>query len=376
MVEKLINSIDHIFIHNESADSAVAQRLSSLFPPNKITWVNEQPYLTQQGEMSKREYNRSKKELYVAPFKGQFFKRCPGASQKKSLTCCNYHVLNLGLQCNMNCSYCYLQSYLNTPLMTIFSNIEQAIEELQIMNLSNGQSPLRVGTGEVIDSLSLDPLTLYSRPLIEFFSHHPQWILEFKTKSNHVDQFLDCKHNGNVLVSWSINPQAVIENEEHGTASLEDRLKAAEKCALKGFPIGFHIDPMIYHEGWQKNYEELIRELTSRFKRNQVQGITIGTLRFQPEQRHIMRERFGMKSWVMQAEMAPSESGKLRYDSQLRTSMFRFAVDTFKNFSDWPISLCMETPEAWIATYEKLPTQMDEFKSFYRPIRGLKETEV
>ncbi len=372
MVEKLIQGIDRLYIHNDSTHSAVAQRLTSLFPSEKVRFVTEQPYQTQQGEMSSREYNRSKRELFVTPFKGQFFKRCPGASQKKSLTCCNYHVLNLGLQCNMNCSYCYLQSYLNTPLMTVFSNIEQALAELEEMSLTNGHSPMRIGTGEVIDSLSLDPLTLYSRPLIEFFSKHPNWILELKTKSNHVDQFLDCDHQGNILVSWSINPQAVIEHEEHGTASLEERLSAAELCVQKGFPIGVHIDPMIFHEGWQKNYEDLIRELTQRFTKDQVQGITVGTLRFQPEQRHIMRERFGMKSWVTQAEMFPSESGKLRYDSQLRTSMFRFAVDIFKKYSNWPISLCMETPEAWIATFEKLPNQMDELKSFYRPISGLR----
>jgi spore photoproduct lyase len=371
MVQKLISNIDKLYLHEDSRSSKVAQRLLSLFPNEKVQWVQDQPFNDHQGEMSAKEYDRSKRQLYVAPFKGQFFKRCPGASQKKSITCCNYHVLNLGLQCNMNCSYCYLQSYLNSPVMTVFSNMEQAIAELEEISATKGTMPLRVGTGEVIDSLSLDPLTLYTRELIGFFNKHPQWILELKTKSNHVEQFLDCDHRGNVVVSWSVNPQAVIANEEHGTASLEERLTAAEKCVAHGYPVAFHIDPMIFHEGWQKNYEELIRELTGRFQRKDLHGVTIGTLRFQPEQRHIMRERFGMKSWVNRAEMFPSESGKLRYDTQIRTSMFRFAVDTFKTYSDWPISLCMETPESWIATYEKLPSQMEELKSFYRPLKSI-----
>lgn len=376
MVKKLVDEIETLSIHEESRDSTVAHHLLSVFPPEKIHWVKSQPFSEVQGDMSAREYDRSKKHLYLTPFKGQFFKRCPGASQKKSITCCNYHVLNLGLQCNMNCSYCYLQSYLNTPIMTIFSNIDQALAELQSLSETKGDFPLRVGTGEVIDSLSLDPLTLYSRSLIDFFRHHPQWVLEFKTKSDHVDQFLNTEHIGNIVVSWSINPQEVIEHEEHGTASLENRLQAAERCVKHGFPIAFHLDPMIYHTGWQKNYEALIRELTSRFQRKDIHGITIGTLRFQPEQRHIMRERFGMKSWVTQAEMFASESGKLRYDSQVRTSMFRFAVDTFKKYSDIPISICMETPESWIATYEKLPNQMEDLKSFYRPVRLSAEDNV
>lgn len=369
MVEKLVSSIEMVYLQREAVNSVLGERIKSIFPSEKIQVVDHTPFKENLGEMTAAEYDRSKRHLFVTPFKGHFFKRCPGASQKKALTCCNYHVLNLGQQCNMNCSYCYLQSYLNSPVMTMYSNIEQAIQELREMAESKGQQPLRVGTGEVIDSLSLDPLTLFSHPLIEFFNQYPEWILEFKTKSACVDQFLDCDHRGNIVVSWSINPQEVISHEEHGTASLEERLSAAERCVQKGFPIAFHLDPMIYHEGWQKNYGELIRELTRRFQRKDLHGVTIGTLRFQPEQRHLMRERFGMQSWVTQAEMFPSESGKLRYDSQIRTSMFRFAVETFKNHSDWPVSLCMETPEAWIATYEKLPSQMDDLKAFYRPIK-------
>jgi len=370
MVEKLVSSIDSVYIHQQSKDAPVTSRILKLFPTSKIQWVEDDSALTNKDKpLSSQEYSDSKKKLYITPFKGQFFKRCPGASQRKALTCCNYYVLNLGLQCNMNCSYCYLQSYLTTPVMTIFSNIDDALAELNEISLEHGSKHIRVGTGEVIDSLSLDPITHYSHSLIKFFSQQTHWKLEFKTKSHHVDQFLDCDHRGNVIVSWSINPQAVIEKEEHGTASLEERLQAAEKCARRGFPIAFHMDPMIYHENWKANYEDLIQELSSRFRHVDVQGISVGTLRFQPEQRHMMRERFGMKSWVTQAEVFLSDSGKLRYDSKLRTNMFKFAVDRFKHHSPWPVTICMETPETWIATYEKLPTQMAELKSLFQPVR-------
>lgn len=368
MVEKLVSNIDLVYIDLQSKDTLVSKRILSLFPTEKIKWIEKSHWKNKEGELTSDEYNKSKKNLFITPFMGQFFKPCPGSSQKKALVCCNYHVLNLGLQCNMNCSYCYLQSYINSPVMTVYSNIENAISELQALKETQGHKSLRVGTGEVIDSLSLDPLTHYSLPLIEFFSQTPSWKLELKTKSNHVEQFLDCHHNGNTIVSWSINPQYIIEQEEHGTASLEERLTAAEKCLKKGFPIAFHLDPMIYHENWETNYRDLILELSKRFYHSAlVQGITVGTLRFQPEQRHMMRERFGMKSLVMQAEMFLSESGKLRYDSKIRTQMFRYAVDTFKNAAPkWPVTICMETPETWISAYDKLPTQIDELKPLFK----------
>jgi spore photoproduct lyase len=358
-----------VYINELSRESTLTQRILSLFPAEKIKWVNEEPFAKEQGLMSASQYARSKKNLYLTPFQGQFFKRCPGFSQKKAITCCHYYVLNLGLQCNMNCSYCYLQAYLNSPVLTVYTNLNDALAELQETATLNSQAPLRIGTGEVVDSLSLDPLTLYSHELIAFFNQYPHWSLELKTKSAAVEQFLDCEHKSNIIVSWSVNPQNIIESEEHGTASLDERLIAAEKCIAKGFPIAFHFDPVIYHPHWQENYATLIKEITSRFLPSQVNNITVGTLRFTPQQRHLMRERFGMKSLVTSAEVFPSESGKLRYDSQIRNSMFQFIVNSFKEHNPkWNISLCMETPETWIATYAKMPVQISELKEFYKPV--------
>src|SRR5690606_16173990 len=125
--------------------------------------------------------------------------------------------LNWGSQCDMNCSYCYLQSFINSPVTTLYSNIDKALDELREIGLSSAGQKIRIGTGETVDSLSMDELTLHSRRLIEFFKDYPQWTLEFKTKSAKVDQFLDCTHSGNVVVSWSMNPQNVIQSEEHLT---------------------------------------------------------------------------------------------------------------------------------------------------------------
>jgi spore photoproduct lyase len=367
MVHRLIEHFDRVYINELSRNTPLAQRILALFPEHKIEFVSDDPFAGDQGAMTAQQYSRSKKNLYLTPFQGQFFKRCPGFSQKKALTCCNYYVLNLGLQCNMDCSYCYLQAYLNSPILTIYTNIDQALSELHQTAQLNSNSPLRIGTGEVVDSLSLDPLTLYSHQLIAFFNQNPNWSLELKTKSSAVDQFLDCDHKGNVVVSWSVNPQNIIDSEEHGTASLAERLDAAKKCLKKDFPVAFHFDPLIYHPHWQKNYKSLIQEITKRFRPNQVNNITVGTLRYSPQQRHLMRERFGMNSYVTSAEVFPSESGKLRYDSQIRTQMFQFVVNQFKEDNiHWNISLCMETPETWLATYEKLPSQIEGLKSFYK----------
>lgn len=366
-------AFERILVDEKSLHSKVFHRLQAVYPASLFETVSGDPF-HHKGSLSKEQFNRSKKVLWLKPFEGNFFKRCPGSTQKKTLSCCNYHVLNLGQQCNMNCSYCYLQSYLNTPATIIYTNIDQALKELSEMAELHPLQPFRVGTGEVIDSLSLDHLTLYSRELIEFFQKYPRWILEFKTKSAQVDQFLDMSHSGNVVVSWSMNAEKITAGEEHGTASQSERLAAARRCADRGFLVAFHIDPMIYFEGWQECYGQLIDRITSRFLPHEVHVISVGSLRFQPEQRHMMRERFGMKSYVTSAEMFPSEGDKLRYDSSLRMEMLNFAIQRFKNNSpSWKVFMCMETPENWISSFDKVPNQVPELKEFFKPLPRLEE---
>lgn len=358
----LSSKFDRVFINRASAGSPLARRAERIFPADRIEWVDRRPYSEVSGDLSAREFARSKRLLYLEPFKGHFFKRCPGS--RPGLACCNYFVLNWGQQCDMNCSYCYLQSFINSPVLTIYTNLDSALQELRELNMAD--QALRIGTGETVDSLSLDDFTLFSHELIAFFRDYPKWTLEFKTKSAKVEQFLDVPHKGNVVVSWSINPQNVIAKEEHLTASLEERLQAARNCLQRGFKIAFHIDPMIYHPDWEQSYGNLVQEICQRFRPEDVPYMSVGALRFQPEQKAIMRERFGLDSWVTRAEVFPSRDGKLRYDAELRQKMFNYVMDCFKqNNPAWRIFMCMETPETWLKTVGTSPFRIPNNRELF-----------
>jgi spore photoproduct lyase len=357
---------DRVLIDEKVQHSATAQRFQELLG-DRVEVVHGAPKDLQKGDLSARQFTQSKRQVFLTEFKGQFFKKCPGFH--KGMACCNYFVLNLGFQCDMDCSYCYLQSFINSNYLTVYTNIDAALEELASMTHLHDK-PVRVGTGEVIDSLSMDPITLYSRDLIQFFKDYPRWTLEFKTKSDQVEQFLDCDHGGNVIVSWSINPPSVIASEEHGTASFAERLLAAEKCRDQGFKISFHIDPMIWHPDWKDSYAYLVDEISRRFTPRDIPVMSVGALRFQPEQKNMMRERFGMESLVTQAETFPSQDGKLRYDYDQRKEMFDFVLNRFKEQdSTWKIFMCMETPETWVDTFGHTPFHEQPLKELFQPIR-------
>ncbi len=360
-------SFDNIYIHPDSLSSDVARRFTSLFP-EKIKSYDEkkqQKLKPSSGIMTSEEFNQSKRNILIKPYEGNFFKQCPGNNSLSA--CCNYFVLNLGSQCHFNCSYCYLQTFLNTPYLIVYSNIEKALAELEdVIKKLNGKT-VRVGTGEVIDSLGLDPITEYSKKIIHFLKDKEGVTLELKTKSDFINHLLS-EASEKTTFSWSINPELIIKEEEHGTANLKQRLEAARKCRDAGFKIGFHIDPVIWHSDWKKSYLELIESINLNFKPSDVPYISLGALRIQPEQRHMMKERFKRDSFVNQAEMLKSSDGKLRYDASLRSEMFKFIVDGFKSKNRaWNIFLCMESPETWLSTYENYPSKVDGLKDLFTP---------
>ncbi len=361
---KLKDQIQRVFIHPDSQGSRLEGRALNFFSKDIISYAAEPPL--PKGRLSSDEFDYSKRTLFIKPFKGKFFKRCPGGNSK--LACCNYFVLNLGQQCNFNCSYCYLQSFLNTGSLILYSNLEDAFRELESWMTEHPNLGFRVGTGEVVDSLSMDELTGFSVELIRFFKKYPNLNLEFKTKSDQVDLFLDEPHGSNVTVSWSINPQAIIEKEEHGTASLDKRLSAARKCKDKNFKVGFHIDPMIWTPDWKDQYRELVSQISKYFEPKDVPYMSVGSLRFQPEQRHMMKERFPMKSLVNTKEMSPGPDGKLRYAKELRQEMYQFLIREFKGQnSAWNIFMCMEAHDTWLAAYEKTPRKVKGLEDLFSP---------
>ncbi len=356
---ELLNYFEKIYIERSSKNSEVAQRILSLFPKSKIQIIEEDDF--KKGSLSASDMDKSKKTLLLKKFKGSFFKRCPGANPK--MMCCNYYVLNLGQHCEMDCSYCYLQSFINFPAVVIYTNIEQALEELKDLKNKYKDQYIRIGTGEQTDSLSLDDISLYSKKLVHFFKDCPNWLLEFKTKSDNIKNFEKENHIGNVVVSWSINPEYIVTKEEHGTASLKKRLEAAQKVRDKGFRLSFHIDPLIYHPEWKTNYGELVQQITSLFSAKEVTHISLGALRFQPFQKSIMRKRFGMESLVCRGEFFRGKDGKLRYDNEVRQKMFQYVLNKFKEHDpDWNIFLCMETPENWLNVMKSPPKKIPSLK--------------
>jgi spore photoproduct lyase len=216
------------------------------------------------------------------------------------------------------------------------------------------QQLVRIGSGEFSDSLSLDPLLGFSRLLVPFLRQFPNLLFEFKTKSDLVDQLLDLDPQG-VMVSWSLNPQPVVRREEHKTASLAARLRAAQRCRDAGYKIGLHFDPLLYYPGWEADYEPFVAQVFEALSPEDITYMSLGSLRFAPALKQVVQARFP-KSRLMCAELFPGADGKMRYFKPLRTEMYAKMLGWIRRYTaDTPLYLCMESQEIWHKVFGMAP---------------------
>ena len=299
--------------------------------------------------------NEGKHHLLLCRNRGAFFKPCPGTREYR---CCGYQVLNIGMNCPMDCVYCILQAYLNNPWLSFFVNVDDLLAEVDAALAKEPQRFFRIGTGEFTDSLALDSLTHLSPRLVEYMGRQTNAVLELKTKSVSIANLQGLDHRGRTIVAWSLNSPAIAAREEIRTATLGERLAAAAQCAEWGYRLAFHFDPVILHDGWQEGYRATIRQLFATVPAEAIAWISMGALRYLPVLKRIAGERFPQSRFFYQ-EFIDGLDGKRRYFRTERVAMYRFIVNELRQHaaSQTCIYFCMENDTIWQEVFGFAPEE-------------------
>jgi spore photoproduct lyase len=335
---------EEIIVERGSETSPIYRNLRHTLPhvPFKIM---DDGAAQNHSDFSADSFGAAKKKLFLTRHKGEFLKKCPGSEGQ---VCCNYFVVNFASNCPMDCSYCYLQEYLaENSALKVFSNCDDLLAEADELLSKHRRFFFRIGTGEITDSLALDPYIGFTREIIPFFAEQPNVLLELKTKSDCVEALLDLDSKDRVVVSWSMNPQRVIDLDEQGTASLDERLRAARRCQEAGYRLGFHFDPMVEYRGWERDYEQMLEQIFATVDWRRIAWLSMGVLRNTPGLKRTMRDRFPWTR-LLAAEQVLCPDGKLRYFQPLRVAMYRKMLGWIRHAAPTvKVYLCMESKEVW-----------------------------
>jgi spore photoproduct lyase len=293
---------------------------------------------------------RGKEILYLTRNRGAFLKKCPGTSHYR---CCDYQILHIGTFCHMDCTYCVLQTYFHPPVLQYFVNHEDLMAELN--RVLSQKRILRIGTGEFTDSLIWEPWTDVSGSLIRRFADQDRAVLELKTKTTAIEQLQNLPHNHKTIAAWSLNTNRIIRQEEHATAGLSARFKAAARCEAWGYPLAFHFDPLVIYKGCEEDYQRVIEGLFSHVAADNIVWISLGTLRFPPSLKSVIQKRFP-DSKIIYEEFISGPDGKMRYFKPLRIHIYRQIIAYIrKHAPDTVVYLCMEDEEVWKKTLGIIP---------------------
>jgi len=286
-----------------------------------------------------------KRHLLLDVFPGSFLRKCPGT---KGRICCNYWVIDQTTNCPFDCSYCFLQNYLNTRAIRFAVNVDDLWQELD--NRFRSCGPIRVGTGELSDSLALEPLTGFGALLVRFAADYPNVTLELKTKSDAVDGLPEVHEmDGRFVVGWTLSPRRIVEREEIHTASLQERLDAMLRVSEKGYRVAVHLDPMILFPDAVTEYVQLMETVLEQHQ--QLAWLSMAGFRYETGLKRVLEKRFP-DNGILEGEFSRCGDGKYRYLFSERVRLFRAVRQTVRRRSPGtPVYFCMEDRATWSCAF-------------------------
>ena len=301
--------------------------------------------------------------LFITTARGETVTRCPGS---KGHICCNYLTVDLYLGCMLDCSYCIMQGYLNFAPLTVYVNNEAAIKKIINIRKRNPGKPIRIGTGEVGDSLALDSLFHLSRDFITQLAGYEDLYFELKTKTHFIDHLLEIEPKGNAVIGFSLNPDSIITSEEVRASSLSQRLAAARKAVRAGYLVSFHFDPIILVENWEGLYRDTVLQLAP-FDPRKIAWISLGTMRYTKSLREQMQERD-----YLYDEFVPCRDGKYRYLRPVRRRVYALMKEWIAGIGRIPLYMCMESSGIWRNVFGKLPGKITDLCAIFTNVKNIR----
>jgi spore photoproduct lyase len=267
--------------------------------------------------------------------------QCPVASPKTR--CCNLLTLDAVENCGFECSYCSIQPFFGNRQVYFDTRFGEKLADLQI----EPEQIYHIGTGQSSDSLMWGNSHGTLEALLEFARSHPNVILELKSKSDNIGYLLEQPLPANLICSWSLSPQTIIDHEEHGSSSLERRLWAARQIADHGGLVGFHFHPIIHYHGWREEYAAIAESIQQQFLPRELVMVSLGTLTYTKPVIRQIREK-GAMSKILKMDLVEAD-GKLSYPDEIKRELFSHLYDSFS--PQWKnelfFYLCMENQRHW-----------------------------
>jgi len=292
---------------------------------------------------------------------------------RKALLCHGfYHVHALHHGCFFNCQYCFLQdtsagvtSYAardatgkEPPIkyITLNPDYEAILQEMKHIAVANLEQDRATAfqTGIMSDSFAMEPEVGFIRFLIPRMDDPAFARTRFETISKACTMDVLWELAGEYPwaterfePAFSVNAVRARDRFELRTATIPERLAAADKVAEAGYPLRLRIDPVIPTEGWEQDYTDLVDQIYMEYGLRPA-SLILGSIRYDEETLlDRARERFPHAEFL-DLPLFKEPRDKYRTPFEDRCRMYRAIVDrALHHHPDQVIGLCKEPVKMW-----------------------------
>ncbi|MGB9679550.1 MAG: SPL family radical SAM protein [Minisyncoccia bacterium] len=223
-----------------------------------------------------------------------------------------YHTSNV-FNCIYDCDYCYLQGMYTSGNVVIFVNIEDFFREIDKITK---EKKIYLSISYETDLLALENLTGFTKEWIKYALQNQNLIIEIRTKSANFSSVEKVEIKDNVIFSWSLLPQQVIDKYERFTPGLTSRINNIKKAMSKGLNVRLSIEPILYINDFENIYRKFFEELFLNISLKNIKDINIGVLRMIKEQ-------------AKRIEKQRKDSPVFCYDTVIKNGIFTYENDEY-----------------------------------------------
>lgn len=200
-----------------------------------------------------------------------------------------FFYANFMLNCPFDCAYCYLQGMYPSAHVVAFVN---PADILDAIDAATRDKPAYLALSHDADLMTFHGIIPYLNLLADRLGGQKNMLAEVRTKSADQRYYRTSKPIRQLIIAFSLAPDAIICKHERRTPQLEQRLAAVETALDRGFPVRLCFDPIIVDPETDDAYQPFFQTVFSRISPDRILDISYGFFRM-PEAyyRRIARRR-------------------------------------------------------------------------------------
>ena len=290
----------HIYIEEALLGGEEAEAILRKFPKAKCIPIRHYKDLFNRRKQNRALQEKSRK-LILAKKEGQ--RIYPGAPVCQSFSESAFYYASLLMNCPFHCEYCYLQGMYPSANLVLFLNLEDYFSDCQRLIKEKGSLYLCISYDT--DLLALEELYPFVERFARFLEEEPDLRIEVRTKAGGESLFrrllkmqLSEDAKKRLIFAFTLSPEKIVSEAEHGTAGLTGRLKAVKMAMEEGFTLRLCFDPMLYHADWESLYTALLETVFREIPMEKLYDVSVGSFRISESYLKVMTKACGASPYT------------------------------------------------------------------------------